>query len=190
MLNFFLLLSGKHTLQTHLVHYKEGWTILKMFKLLQYIKTVGYTFPFRNVFICCNPLDMFTYRLPMWLSSYIKSTRAGSGSNCQCTQYYLDWATISANSDCYHSLDFFLCGSLSCTSNAFNRRVYRFRAGPHVQWCVRSGESPPGCGLQTATGGELWHLPKPQQETERLPPEDGDRYGEKETTHRHWDFTS
>lgn len=36
----------KKTHITNTQYYKEGWTILKTFKLLQYIQTVGHTFPF------------------------------------------------------------------------------------------------------------------------------------------------
>jgi len=56
--------------------------------------------------------------------------------------------------------------------------VFRLRASSHVQRWVGAGEPPPGCGFQTAAGGQLRHLPKPHQETEAIPPEDGHRHGE------------
>lgn len=59
-----------------------------------------------------------------------------------------------------------------------NLRFFRFGAGADVQRCVRFGEPPPRCGLQTASRGKLWHLPEPQQEAERFPPQDGHRHGE------------
>lgn len=54
----------------------------------------------------------------------------------------------------------------------------RLWAGSHVQWWVSAREPPPRCRLQAPSGGELWYLPEPHQETEAIAQEDGHRHGE------------
>ncbi|XP_025066050.1 cAMP-specific 3',5'-cyclic phosphodiesterase 4C isoform X2 [Alligator sinensis] len=59
---------------------------------------------------------------------------------------------------------------------------HQLRAGADVQRCLRPGEPPPGRGLQAAAGGELRHLPEPQQEAAAVAAQDGHRHG---AGHRH-----
>lgn len=49
----------------------------------------------------------------------------------------------------------------------------RFRAGADVQWLVGVGEPPSSSWFQASTGGELWHLPKPDQKTKTITAKDG-----------------
>lgn len=53
----------------------------------------------------------------------------------------------------------------------------RFRAGIDVQRWVCSGEPSPSCGFQAAAGGELWHLPEPEQATATDLAQDGHWHG-------------
>lgn len=54
----------------------------------------------------------------------------------------------------------------------------RLGAGPDVQRLVGAGEPPPGCRLQAPAGGQLRHLPEPQQKAETVAAQNGHRYGE------------
>jgi len=53
----------------------------------------------------------------------------------------------------------------------------RLRAGADVQRCLGAGEPSPGRGLQASPGGELRHLPKPEQEAEAVTPQNGHQGG-------------
>lgn len=54
----------------------------------------------------------------------------------------------------------------------------RLRTRSDVQRRVSSGKPSPGCGLQAASWGQLWHLPEPQQEAETEPEKTCHWYGD------------